>query len=645
MQKLCETYDNCQSEVGVFYGEETPLLPIYHSTQQAHIEAMIDTDGNFCFGRTRVLKDKKEAVTLIPCTESSAWVANGRDPHLLFDKLKYLAGDYELFTGKKSEYEKYIKNLADWCASPYGHPKVKSLLLYLQKGTLIADLIKDGVLIKDSVNMLLDEWKNKEVEKPDIFKAVKNQRDAFIRFRIISADGTDDLNAEPWKDKSIWESHIQYQDSIEQKCDYCYATGDYVPVAKFSPKKIRNAGDGAKLISGNDSSNFTYRGRFKKPEEAYVIGKKTTEKAHNALRWLIAKQGTRNDSQAIVTWEIYNIKIPDVNEDTCSFVSSFIPDAMETVSTKEDFAHNFNLALNGYKADLKGYHEVIIMGVDSATPGRMSVFYYREMLADDFINRIENWHTTCTWLLDYYKQAENKKKKTRVDFIGAPSPRDIAKAAYGMNIKASFIKNITERILPCIVDGARIPVDIMRSAARRASNPVAMEAWEYRKTLNIACALIRKYYNDKHKNNKEEWKVELDNQNNDRSYLFGRILAYMRKIEEYALNQTGEDRYTNAEKLQNAYCQYPAKYCNILYKQLRPYLNRLGKKANKLEEEMMSLISRLENNGFDNKPLKETFLLGYSAQINKFREIKMERIKQKALKNQENNNLEGEENE
>ena len=57
-------------------------------------------------------------------------------------------------------------------------------------------------------------------------------------------------------------------------------------------KKIRNEGDGAKLISANDSQNFTYRGRFITKEEAFAVGNETSQKLHNALKWIIRKQGT-----------------------------------------------------------------------------------------------------------------------------------------------------------------------------------------------------------------------------------------------------------------------------------------------------------------------------------------------------------------
>lgn len=85
-------------------------------------------------------------------------------------------------------------------------------------------------------------------------------------------------------------------------------------------------------------------------------------------------------------------------------------------------------------------------------------------------------------------------------FYGAPATRDIAFAAYGPRASDKIVKGLMERMLPCIIDGRIIPKDIVKSAFQRASNPVAMERWEWEKTLSIACALIRKSLIEKRRN-------------------------------------------------------------------------------------------------------------------------------------------------
>ena len=87
------------------------------------------------------------------------------------------------------------------------------------------------------------------------------------------------------------------------------------PVATKHPRNIRRPGDGAKLISSNDTANFTFRGRFLDAGEACTVGYAASHKAHNALRWLIARQGYRNGEQAVVAWAVSGARVPNPCED------------------------------------------------------------------------------------------------------------------------------------------------------------------------------------------------------------------------------------------------------------------------------------------------------------------------------------------
>ncbi len=97
---------------------------------------------------------------------------------------------------------------------------------------------------------------------------------------------------ECWKDRSLQERYISYVRSREKEQGLCYLTGNTEAISYLHSRKIRNEGDGAKLISANDSQNFTYRGRFVSKEEAFAVGNETSQKIHNALKWIIRKQGT-----------------------------------------------------------------------------------------------------------------------------------------------------------------------------------------------------------------------------------------------------------------------------------------------------------------------------------------------------------------
>lgn len=628
MQKLYETYENCRDLVGKREEEnKPPLMPIYHTTQQAQIEAEIDTEG--CWRSARVLSEKRERTTLIPCTENSASRTNTPAPHPLFDKLEYLAGDYPLYRKPKDDrHNQYIRQLSAWCDSPYSHPKVRAVLKYLQKGCLMADLIRESILYQDSSGSLPEQWDGKKEAMPPIFKAVSgDQAGAFVRFQVVSAGGSEDLQSRIWDDPYVWQSYMDYQNHLQVKTGTCCVLGKEMPLSSISPKYIRRPGDGAKLISANDSAGFTYRGRFETPFQAFSIGRETTEKAHNALKWLIPRQGYVNGDQVILAWKTDGGKTLDPCASSLDLMLDLEPDE-PVITTGEDFAQKFRHALAGYGCRLKGGEECCILGLDSATTGRLSVFYYREMPEKDLADRVARWHETCRWYFaDFSQKTKTFEKNARpVPFIGAPSPETIAEAAYGKRLNDALKKSTVQRLLPCIVDGAALPRDIMLCAVRRASNPIALDEAESRKTLAVACALIRKYYNDmenrkneKSKTYKERWKMALDTQETDRNYLFGRALAYAQQIEIYALSLQGEPRSTNAERMQTAFSQHPAKTWKTLYQSLTPYLQRLGPRGIRYREELNEVIARIEKPDFTNNPLSELYLLGYACQMEQFR--------------------------
>ncbi|GAB1719174.1 MAG: hypothetical protein NTAFB09_09050 [Nitrosospira sp.] len=611
IQKLYETYEQCR-------GHEPPaserLMPVSHTPQQAHIEITLDADGSFKGAR---IVQKEE--TIIPATEKSA----GRTgkippPHPLCDKVQYCAGDYTGYGGgKPSFFKEYEEQLGRWCESEFSHPKARAVLAYIRKGCVVADLVGEKILHTDSAGNLVTRWTDGN-QIPDLFRLLtakageRDQGDAFIRWHVREAGN---LCTAVWEDPFLQNSWARYDASTKELIGTCMVTGDdKAALAMNHPKRIRDAGDGAKLISANDASGYTFRGRFTDDtgQQACSISYEVTQKAHNALRWLIRRQAYRNEKQVIITWAVAGKPVPDPFKDSLSlFLSSeevttptVEPEQIDVGDVGQAFALRLKKAIDGYRAQLDPTEGIVVMGLDSATPGRMAVTFYRELLGSEFLDRIQAWHEKHAWLQNFGKQSR---------FVGAPAPRDIAEAAFGRRLDDKLRKATVERLLPCIVDGRSLPRDLVGSVVRRTCNRASLEHWEWEKNLGIACALFKGFFNHM------EYQMTLETDRRSRDYLYGRLLAIAEHIEGRALYVSGETRDTSAAKLMQRFADRPVSTWRTIELALTPAKSRLRAKRagflyemEKLHDEVVS--SFLGEDFLDDRKLTGEFLLGYHCQ-------------------------------
>lgn len=606
---LYETYEANLDLVGKIEkkhnDQEYTLLPVSHTTQNAHIEVTITEDGEF---HSATVIAKSDASTLIPCSEDAANRAGSKiAPYPLHDKLSYVAGDYAAFGGeikKEEPFPHYIEQLKTWADSPYAIDKVKSIYRYLSKGCLIQDLVDGKILYADTDRRLIGKW-DKEAEarhgvKPPLFSVIAGEpTSAFVRFNVHSPEGGGLTDV--WKDPEMYNSFIGFYSSRLGDEDLCYVSGRTLPATDKHANKIRNAADKAKLISANDNSGFTFRGRFNLGNEAASISYEVSQKAHNALKWLINRQGKIMDTRVFLVWGNDALDIPSPTEDFFSIDPEPVVFKERISFTHEEFAREVAKALDGYRGRLSSKADVNILILDSATTGRMSVLYYRNMDMDLYLGRLAKWHSTCVWLHRYRKD----DKGDTVQYYGAPATKDIAFAAYGPRASDKIVKGLMERMLPCIIDERNIPSDIVISARNRASNPVSMERWEWEKTLSIACALINKQ--------EEGFGVALDPHNNDRDYLFGRLLAVADVLERRALSSE-ETRATNAIRYMNSFAMHPARTWKTIQSCLQPYQARLGTKGTYLSKIIDEVASRIPAGKFNNHSLSGVYLLGFYSQ-------------------------------
>ncbi|WP_336883688.1 type I-C CRISPR-associated protein Cas8c/Csd1 [Priestia koreensis] len=601
---LYETYEANLDRVGKVEqkhnGQEYTLIPISHTTQNAHIEVEITENG--LFHSARVL-DKSEFNTVIPCTEDAASRSGTiPPPYPLHDKLQYVAGDFSNYTGNaKSDrfYLAYINQLGKWVNSTYSISKVKSVYQYLQKKTLIEDLIDSRILWTDQQGRLVDKWEKKYEDlypdKPDIFLTIPGGiEDAFVRFNIYSHDS---YSPKVWRDPNMYQSFISYYNDALKDPDFCYVTGKYLPVAIKHANKIRNAGDQAKLISSKDKAGFTFRGRFSTSHEVASVSYEVSQKAHNALKWLIHKQGKVIDKRVFLIWENKQNNTPDFFDDPFSLEPYVVE---KKTFTNKEFAKEVSKALDGYRSDLDIKSEVNILILDAATTGRLAVLYYRNLDKNLYLDRLKAWYTTCLWHQPFYK----KEEKRFIQVIGTPVPKDIAFGCFGSKVNDKVIKSVVERLSPCILDGKKIPTDLIRNVVIRASNPLSMDTWEWEKTLSIACALVNK---------EERYEMSLDVESQDRDYLFGRLLAIADVLERRAL-ANNESRPTNAMRYMTAFSKHPLRTWKVIQELLQPYQIRLGSNATYLTTLIDEVASKIDFSDFNNQPLSGKYLLGFYSQ-------------------------------
>lgn len=605
-------------------GEVRGLVPPGVITQNAHVEVILNREGEFL--RAALISDKKDSTTPIPATEKSAGRTSAPVPHAIFDNLLYVAGDIEKYIAKKKDREDifkkyftpYLKGLSAW-AEQSNNVFVNIIYKYVSKETLAQDLIKEEILILDSKEYIDEKVKLHGTE----------QSKFLVRF-AVEMDGK--LNKLWERDDFISDYSQYYLSTLSHGSDvFCYATGKSGYVTELHGKNIRYAGDGAKLISSNDSSNYTFRGRFNTSDKAVRISYEASEKAHSALRWLIRNQGYIRNGYTVVAWTAGIDKIIQPMTDTKDLFDTILDGSFDfdSLDSAEDFAIELKKALSGYMHSLDSSKTINIMALDAATPGRMSILYYGEKQVDEYLESIEKWHKEATWEHFYKLKKEEFNGKTTYKayrFSGAPAPIDIILCAFGteqggilkIGERDKFVNQQLRRLLPCIVEGVKLPVDFMKGAYRNAISPQSKEKefnWEM--CLTVACSLIRKYYIDREG---VEYSMALNNNLVDRSYLYGRLLAIADKLESDALSKKGINRETTAMRYMEALSKRPYRTWKNIEISLQPYWKMLEPKATvyykKILNEVMELF-QLEDfkNNYQLEPL---YLLGYHCQISAF---------------------------
>ncbi|RYG71171.1 type I-C CRISPR-associated protein Cas8c/Csd1 [Lentibacillus lipolyticus] len=622
MQQLADVYDRNNQQVGKFEErrqQRVTLLPVSHVMQSAQIEILITQNGEF---KNAKVIEKENARTIVPSTTDSANRSGTKiAPYFIHDKLQYVAGDYVDYGGPekhKEHYSEYYNQLQRWAESANAPQKVQSIYSYISKGTVIEDLVKEKILPVNEDQQILKKWPSNMTEaKPEIYKVVSGDAlAAFVRFDVEHESADDPV---VWEDRDLFNNFIEFlKQEYEQERGYCYVTGAYTTLTTQHGSGIRHAADRGKLISGNDHSGFTYRGRFSDATDAVQIGYDVSQKAHHALRWLIQRQGTHIDSRYFVAFGLEKPDVPKPFDSTNEFMEEDIfAQSLQDLKTEQALTEDLvskelNKALQGVSHHLEkeNLENIAVIALDAATSGRLAIVYYQQISANLFYQSIFNWHMTCRWIQTY--KDEGAKKPTF--YVGTPSTYRIANAVYGSRADNGLKKDLYTRLLPCIVEQQPIPKDIIRTIFNRVKNPFSFsnsnESWQA--TLHIACALINKQYES------EGYTVAVQEDNHSRDYLFGRLLGIAEVMEKRVLENHGEKRATNATRYFNAFAQHPARTWLVIRKQLAPYFENSSDKTGYYAMVLQQVEDKLTVEQMTDDSLSPVFLLGYSSQIQDF---------------------------
>ena len=591
------------------------LLPLFHSTQNAQIEVNVSTEGEFAFA---TIIDKANQVTMIPVTEDSAARSSGVEPHPLFDKLIYTAGDFVKYAKKiknntPNYYIEYMEKLKQWVESEYTDDKLKAVYKYLSKGTLATDLINNELLILDG-------------EKFDAKFTINNihQEDVFIRFSVVNFETGEIVNL--WDDKDISDKYISYCSNSDSESELCYATGEKVPVTYKHMAGIRYPGDKSKLISSNDKTGFTYRGLFSTKEEAYAVGRIVSQKAHLALKWLSQSCGTTFGTAKYIIWQKSLEEVIDcfgtVKSENTKLENTDIKtdsDGVSYAETLSSYKQILRYVMKGYRQNLNFNSDIIIMVLDAATQGRMSINMYQELKSSEFYDNVNRWFSQTVWHWCYF---DGQKKL--VHCVQTPSLYNIIKYACGVEkdsligqptveVDEKVLQRFVQAIFPCIALGKPLPANVLKQIFTRASNPQFYSNknnWD--RVVDVCCALYRKYYIDK---KGVELNMKLDRDCDDRSYLYGRLAAVAEKIETDTYD-SDEKRAPNALRYMNVLMTSPFKTWRHIEMKISPYMTKLASKKygsyTYYGKELQEIYVNFKKGEFELvKPLDAMFFMGY----------------------------------
>lgn len=583
-------------------GEESKkayqMLPVSHIFLNCTLQIDLNADGTFA--SAFVVDDPK---TIVPATIESS-IRSGSGSYLvplpIDDKLQYLARDYTKWSGDEKYIESHKKYLEQFQAylnflkeypDQYVYRTLQAIYCYVTENDIINDLWT-GKIFGENVA-------KEKVVGNNLFKST-------VRFNIRNPE-----NVKRFEDRRFFDAWTQYYHQVlqadtvsggtDEGIDYITGKENVILTSKH-PKGILDNAANAKLISANDTTNFTFKGRFLTADEAVTIGYDSSQKAHAAMKWLLTKQGFKIGDRYYLAWEVNGENTADlsiVSQNPLLALAQKKFSETTEIDTNTNIAENFRKVLidGANKDDYSLQGSVHLIELESPVNGRFGVVYYQAMSLQQYINKFASWYGKIA--IDDRQSFFNLKQ--------------VCYDIYGDRVDDKRMAATVSQLAHVILGSQIVPWSLLSAIYNRAIRPASFnDEKSWRRVMRTASKLFKAYYDE------GEIKTMLNDSYHDRSYSFGRLLAIADVIEEGVLqgSENNEGRVTNAKRYMSSFAQRPLDTWKIIYTNLQPYLrkSKYSFKASKLIDEIFASLDAEDKHL--NDPLNGKFLIGYSQQRN-----------------------------
>lgn len=629
LEALLNSY-NYAEDIGLVDNNDYPvLLPIYHDKKKSEginiIKIVLRKDSTIYevsyLDKYKNETDKNNKIKdeiIFPVTKDSAYRSGRKAPsHALVDYVKYI------FDKNGNLLNDYKENLLAWI----NYEEDKDIKTFLK---IIFDFLDKKDALKSIATNLVSDFKNLSGYDIEYEDKKLNISDVFLEFEISSFIGDKDVSVSSYKE--LHTSFINFTNYVDTPNGICNVSGSMEHIIT----KHRKVDYKKKLICMSNNKE-TYLGRFKGRNSLIKIGRKTSEKVHIMLNYLIENEysGIKlSRDQYLITWfseDVKNSKNIDITFKKFNF-NDFLNQLAEAenkttpvnINTK-NISQSFKLGRVNYNDDSNFY----CMVIDLSSSGRAAIKYFNQLKVSELQDKLKKWEKRYHW--DKYNESIG-------DFNPfTPSFYSIFINAYGIERtlkngrsldydNKKFMNNQYISLVTSLLNGSSLPKNIenkFKQNIRKRNSYKEPRVWN--NLLFVARAVLKN-------SNEENFTRMIDKDNNDRSYLLGRLLSIYHNIElstytSKDLNAGNEENYpqrlTNAEKFWSNYLDRPATTITILEKKTNTYLNKLKttdyrmyKGLDTIKSQLLTKISKnykLDDKSF-NMPLDYKFLFGYTAQ-------------------------------